>query len=78
MEHRVRYALGEVSTILPQMSNTPKDHKPLPASGVPKSRPLCDASATINSRVSDLVSDILSYMFMADDDGIELFQQRTS
>ena len=71
-EFRVRRAMHEVSTIIPHISCTAKDHKPIPESGVPQTRPLCNASCTINQRVSDVLSDVLSYMYQADCDGDEV------
>ena len=52
-ESRVRGAMGEGVTIIPSMINTVKDHKILPESGVPKTRPICTASHTADKRVSD-------------------------
>ena len=48
------------------MSVTPKDHKELPSSGIPKSRPLGDGSSTINGRLNDMLSDILVSLIEAD------------
>ena len=68
----MREALNSMQSIVPQMTTTPKDHKPLPDSGVPKSRPLCNASQTINGRLSEAVSDTLSDMLAADGDSAEV------
>ena len=66
METRVRRAMVELSTVIPQMSCSPKDHKPLPESGVPKTRPLMNASSSMNQRVSDVVSDLMTYLFLTE------------
>ena len=60
MEGRIRRAMTEVSTVIPEMSCSPKDHKPLPDSGVPKTCPLMNASASMNQRISDVVLDLLT------------------
>ena len=70
-ETRVRNAINSIISIVPQMTATPKDHKPLPESGIPKSRPLCNASQTMIGRISEATSDILAYMLAADGDSAE-------
>merc|ERR1711954_234440 len=72
MEWRVRRAVTEVTSIIPQMSCAAKDHKPLPETGVPETRPMCNASASMNQRISDMVSDILGYLFQADNNNVEV------
>ena len=69
---RVGRALGEVSTIIPQMSMLPKDHKPLGKDGVPKGRPVCSASSTINQRISDILTDILQGVASSDTEFCEI------
>ena len=72
MEGRIRRAMTEVSTVIPQMSCSPKDHKPLPDSGVPKTRPLMNASASMNQRISDVFLDLLTYLFMSEQETAEV------
>ena len=71
-EWRLRRAMHENITVIPQMSCTQKDHKQLPETGVPKTRPICDASCTINQRISDTVTDVLQALSLADDDTCEV------
>ena len=66
-EERTRKAMQEKSTILPQMLLRQKDHKPLQADGLPKTRAMCSASNTINQRVSDLLSDFLYALFQSEE-----------
>ena len=53
-EGRVRSAMNENNTIIPQMCVNPKDHKEPYPDGIPKGRPVCSAANTMNQRVSDL------------------------
>ena len=48
------------------MSATPKDHKQIPDSGVPKSRGVTGASRSMNQRISDMTNDNLTYIIASD------------
>ena len=71
-EWRVRRAMNEQTTVVPQMHCTQKDHKELPESGVPKSRPICDASSTMNQRISNTITEVLQALTKADNETCEV------
>ena len=65
---RIKNALHEDSSIVPNLIITQKDHKPIdPNTGLPKTRPVCEASSTHNQRLSDMLSDILAATFDSED-----------
>ena len=65
---RIRSAFHEDSSIVPNLIITQKDHKPIePNTGLPKTRPVCEASSTHNQRLSDMLSDILAATFDSED-----------
>ena len=47
------------STVLPVNSLLVKDHKPLTPEGLPKTRPVCGASCSMNGELSEWISEIL-------------------
>ena len=55
----------EMSTIIPKLHLTRKDHKEFEGE-VPPTRPICSAGMTINQRISDLTRDILMSLFKAE------------
>ena len=48
------------SCTVPPMSVNPKDHKAGEQNGDPKSRPICDGSQSMNCRLSDVLSKIIT------------------
>ena len=57
-EERLRRAMHEKSTIIPPLVLQQKDHKAI-KDGIPAVRPVCEASRTINQRMSDMLTDVL-------------------
>ena len=48
------------SCTVPPMSVNPKDHKVGEENGDPKSRPICDGSQSLNCRLSDIISKVIT------------------
>ena len=65
-ETRIRATLQESSTVIPQVTSNPKDHKAIPDTGIPKARGVTGASRSINQRLSDLTNDNLTAMLKSD------------
>ena len=65
-ETRIRTTMNEKVTTIPKVSAQPKDHKQIPASGVPKTRGVTGASRSLNQRISDMTNDNLTYMLKSD------------
>ena len=66
-EKRVRDAYSTEAGVVPVLSTMAKDHKPLKESGDPKTRPVVNAGTSVNSRLGDVVSDILAAVNNADE-----------
>ena len=56
---RARLAKEVSNLVIPQLYLLWKDHKKIGDDGLPKSRPVCGASQTLNTEMSEWVSDIL-------------------
>ena len=56
---RIRESLIQESCVIPPMKLLLKDHKKLPADGVPPTRPVVSASKGINVALSNILSDVL-------------------
>ena len=65
-QKRINGAYSTETCIVPALSTLPKDHKPIDGE-VPNSRPVANASTSINGRMSDLSSDILMPVAQAQD-----------
>ena len=50
------FSVHEENSIIPQLVMTHKDHKKISGS-VPATRPVCEASGTMNQRLSDMLRD---------------------
>ena len=59
-QERTLDAYSTTSCIIPPLSINPKDHKEGEKNGDPKSRPVCDGSSCQNSRLSDVLCEILT------------------
>ena len=66
-QRRLRNALHEEISTIPNLILNQKDHKPVSEEGLPKTRPVCAANSTHNQRLSDLLSDIMNAVFKAED-----------
>ena len=59
---RVKNAFCSETGVVPVLATHIKDHKPPPSdpkTGILKSRGICKARSSINTRISDLLSDII-------------------
>ena len=65
-EERIRKALKQQKTVIPQASVQPKDHKPIPASGIPKSRFFISAVSKINEKVNQITTMTLQNIVKSD------------
>ena len=73
-EQRVRSTMNENVTVIPKMSNLVKDHKaPISMEDqmVPATRPVCNASVTMNQRVSNTLTETLGALFKAENETCE-------
>ena len=58
-QRRINGASSTEAGIVPVLSTMVKDHKPLEGDD-PKTRPVCSASTSLNGRLSEVTSDILT------------------
>ena len=65
-ETRITNNLREQKTVIPQASVQPKDHKPIPKTGIPKSRFLISAVSTVNERINQVTTMILQNIVKSD------------
>ena len=64
---RLKNALHENISVIPNLTMHQKDHKDLnPQTGLPKTRPVCEASSTHNQRCSNLLTDIMVATFQSE------------
>ena len=66
-EDRVWKAKELHSTVIPVNSMLVKDHKPLTEEGLPKTRPVCGASYSLNGEMSEWISDIMDAICQAEE-----------
>ena len=64
---RLKKAMQEESSVIPNLVMNQKDHKPVdPVTGLPKTCPVCEASTTHNQRPSALLSSIMQATFQSE------------
>ena len=63
--HWMQNSCAEDSSVIPDVIFTMKDHKPLQPNGLPKTRPICQASCTCQQRISEHLCRILKSCFDA-------------
>ena len=66
-QNRVKKALHEDITVVPNLTILQKDHKPVdPETGLPATRPVCEASVTFNQRANQHLCTILQGVTRSD------------
>ena len=67
-QNRLKRALHEDISVIPNLILNQKDHKDVDKdTGLPKTRPVCEASCTHNQRCSNLLTDIMGATFECED-----------
>ena len=68
---RAREARSVVNLVIPNLYLMAKDHKPVGPDGLPKCRPVCAASRSINQEMSEWISQILDAASEGDTESAE-------
>ena len=69
-EQRVRSTMNEGITVIPKMSNLTKDHKAttvINGEEVPATRPICNATVTMNQRILNTLTEVLGGLFKSEE-----------